>query len=382
MVLAEKALSPPMVSRIESIEALANVSSNPARRRVVPSGTVHPWKRDAAWAQVKLSGEGRSPGGPASPTSPTAAAAENAVRVPRVSQPLRVEPPTEYNAPTRAQRLTNKHSARHATEVLSSKLARRPLLGQPTTKARPEKMKDYAVLANACQRAGRPTRAAHLIFNQGVLYENMGETQLALKCYKELLRASLEAGDAVGKALACNCIGVAFQLQGSEAEMSDAVRYHQQHLAVADVPGKFIAHCNLGLAYQALNRLQEAATNHQHALRYAIRMSSLAGESLACGHLGMIGATDAETSKACTERQLQLARTLQDHRAKEDAYLQLGGLAHASGSHDQAHHYFTAALEEADRQHDAETADLARCQLGLADGGHEFEAFLQAQQQM
>ena len=143
-----------------------------------------------------------------------------------------------------------------------------------------------------------------------------------------------------------------------------------------------VAHCNLGLAYQALNRLQEAATNHQHALRYAIRMSSLAGESLACGHLGMIGATDAETSKACTERQLQLARTLQDHRAKEDAYLQLGGLAQASGSHDQAHDYFTAALEEADRQHDAETADLARCQLGLADGGHEFEAFLQAQQQM
>ena len=163
------------------------------------------------------------------------------------------------------------------------------------------------------------------------------------------------------------------------------------------MPGKFIAHCNLGLAYQALGQLQEATSNHQHALRYAIRMSSLAGESLACGHLGtradtlpasssfpsalassssspsrpgpshsrslrvrltcaacfvrslglalcpslrharlrgsssaplltrpccacnlpcdlpsgMLGSADTETSKACTERQLQLAKTLQ-----------------------------------------------------------------------
>ena len=69
----------------------------------------------------------------------------------------------------------------------------------------------------------------------------------------------------------------------------------------------------------------QATTHHQHALRYAIRMSSLAGESLACGHLGALGATaDVETSRACTERQLQLARTLHDARATEDAYLQLG----------------------------------------------------------
>jgi len=192
---------------------------------------------------------------------------------------------------------------------------------------------------------------------------------------------ALDAGDAVGEALACNCIGVAIQLRADgDDELNEAIKYHQQHLAVADVPGKFIAHCNLGLAYQALGRIDEATANHQHALRYAIRMSSLAGESLACGHLGMLGSADQETSRACTERQLQLARTLQDHRAAEDAYIQLGGLAQSAGAHEQAHHYFTEALAEAEAQHDAETADLARCQIGLADGGHAFEAFLQSTQ--
>lgn len=163
------------------------------------------------------------------------------------------------------------------------------------------------------------------MFNRGVLHDNMGDVSAALRCYKDLLRASLETGDVVGEALACNCIGVTLQMQGP-AKLAEALTYHQQHLAVADVPGKFIAHSNLGLSFQvttpragwggtvwqegcrpsadvkqkgpgvgyemresqcpssphplplqALGDMEEAATNHQQALRYAIRMSSLAG---------------------------------------------------------------------------------------------------------
>lgn len=198
----------------------------------------------------------------------------------------------------------------------------------------------------------------------------MGEDSAALRCYKELLRASLDAGDAVGEALACNCIGVAIQIKGSEANLREAIKYHQQHLAVADVPGKFIAHCNLGLAYHALGMLEEATTNHQHALRYAIRMSSLAGESLACGHLGMLGASDRETSRACTERQLQLAHTLHDHRGKEDAFLQLGGLAQEAGEYADARSFFERAFSEGGN------GDLARLSLGAAGGQLDFERFL------
>lgn len=378
-----------LASRVDAIDTLTALASNPARKRTnQPRSLGGKVASDPHWG---LAGEGGasplSPGagspnhGGAGSSAALGTAAANAARVPRVSQPLRVEPPPEYNAPPRAPRL-QKAGSRHANEqVLASRLARRPLLGAPTAKARPDKMRDYALLASACQRAGRQTRAAHLIFNQGVLFENMGEDTSALRCYKELLRASLDAGDAVGEALACNCIGVTVQLQGTEASLLEAIKYHQQHLAVADVPGKFIAHCNLGLAYQALGRIEEATTNHQHALRYAIRMSSLAGESLACGHLGMLGAADNETSKACTERQLQLAKALHDHRGQEDAFLQLGGLAQAAGAYGEATTHFKNALEEADRQQDAEMADLARCSLGLASGNLEFEAFLaQAQE--
>jgi hypothetical protein len=53
-------------------------------------------------------------------------------------------------------------------------------------------------------------------------------------------------------------------------------------------------------------------------------MSSLAGESLACAHLGAVKQrADAATAKACTERRLLLARTLGDAHGKSDAYLQV-----------------------------------------------------------
>ena len=83
--------------------------------------------------------------------------------------------------------------------------------------------------------------AAQLAFNRGVLYENMGEAGAALRCYKDLLRASLENCDAVAEALACNCIGVNVQLRGEarkleprgQALLHDAIGYHLQHLRIA-----------------------------------------------------------------------------------------------------------------------------------------------------
>ena len=89
--------SPRSPSRTDALEALGQVSSNPARRRVQPAHPVHPWKRDAAWAQVKLSAAEFGAG-------PSAPQPSDGVKVPRASQPLRVEPPPEYNAPARAQR--------------------------------------------------------------------------------------------------------------------------------------------------------------------------------------------------------------------------------------------------------------------------------------
>ena len=51
---------------------------------------------------------------------------------------------------------------------------------------------------------------------------------------------------------------------------NDAIQYHMKHKEIADVPGKFLAHINLGIIYNGVGDFEKSSINHQFALRYAI----------------------------------------------------------------------------------------------------------------
>eukprot|EP00967_Tisochrysis_lutea_P098971 scaffold146662_cov28-Tisochrysis_lutea.AAC.2 len=159
----------------------------------------------------------------------------------------------------------------------------------------------------------------------------MGEYEEAVRCYKDVLKTAMDAGDATAEALACNCIGPSCPLPLSAAMyrslspllfpvmraaalassssrhedsadpssdsvdpttnslsaeaiglLNEAIAYHEQHVNVADVsdgtPRACDRMCSEDTAgVRALNQLDAAAEQHEAALRYAIRMSSLAG---------------------------------------------------------------------------------------------------------
>lgn len=69
----------------------------------------------------------------------------------------------------------------------------------------------------------------------------------------------------------------------------EAIEFHTKHKEVADVAGKFLAHINLGIIYNSMGDHEKSSINHQFALRYAIQMSSVAGQSVAIGNLGKVG---------------------------------------------------------------------------------------------
>ena len=94
-----------------------------------------------------------------------------------------------------------------------------------------------------------------------------------------------------GEALAYNCVGVDYMKMGETQPnyYKDAIDYHTKHKEVADVAGKFLAHINLGIIYNAVGDFEKSSINHQFALRYAIQMSSVAGQSVAIGNLGKVG---------------------------------------------------------------------------------------------
>jgi hypothetical protein len=89
-------------------------------------------------------------------------------------QPLRVEPPADYNSPARVTPLssakspggTGKLSRSDVADATLARLARRPLVGTPTAKVKAERMRDYRMLEAACRRAGRAAHAGTFSFNQ------------------------------------------------------------------------------------------------------------------------------------------------------------------------------------------------------------------------
>jgi len=237
------------------------------------------------------------------------------------------------------------------------------------------KLKDQEILAFACRRANKTRNEALAYYNMGVLRDNDKEYEKANRCYEQYLQAARAAGDTKGEQLALNSLGINYQkLSNIEA----AIEMHNQHLQIADVPGKFVAHCNLGLAYSTVDELEKSSINHRQALRYAIVMSSLVGESLACGNLGVIGARkgDHRTAKACMERHLKLATALKDIKAQLDANQYLGQLANDAGEYLEAATYYEQARNIALEMGESKIASSAKCKIGMARGNAQFEEYV------
>eukprot|EP00294_Goniomonas_avonlea_P011315 CAMPEP_0114563630 /NCGR_PEP_ID=MMETSP0114-20121206/13225_1 /TAXON_ID=31324 /ORGANISM="Goniomonas sp, Strain m" /LENGTH=404 /DNA_ID=CAMNT_0001749515 /DNA_START=37 /DNA_END=1251 /DNA_ORIENTATION=- len=296
----------------------------------------------------------------------------------RINLPQRVEPPRDLKTPRRIDDFEDSlmHLPSQAPKIegfenednKKKRTARKP--GNIASK-----IKDYNMLAAACRRAGRSRDEGMCYYNVGVLYDNNQEYLSAIKFYQQFVDVCKSVGDAKGESLAYNSIGVDYQKM---ALLDEAIHFHQLHLEVADVPGKFVAHSNLGLAHAAKGENEKASLNHRQALRYAIVMSSLPGESLACGNLGVVGSRkgDHPTAKACMERHLKLSGALRDDKAQADAYVQLGQLANSVGDYEDASQYFEMARGMARKTGEASTATAAKCHVGMALGNLQFDEYL------
>jgi len=216
-----------------------------------------------------------------------------------------------------------------------------------------------------------------------VLLDNAGQRVKAKESYKRMLVAAQactdEAVQRTALSVAHNRLGVTLQALGDHEQASV---HHEAHRALADAPGAFVAHLNLGLSFVSLERYDEASSHLREALRSAIRSGSMHGEAVACGNLALVGRTtgDIETARACLDRYLQLTEVLADTMGAVEAHQRLGDLAtelgdlHGAGVHFESALSITAAQPDAQKQLNATKIDI-----GLAQGGMEFSEFLLTQ---
>lgn len=197
-------------------------------------------------------------------------------------------------------------------------------------------MKDFSTMAFSSHRAGKKDMEALAYSSLGIIHDNLGDFHLAINSYQQYLQISVEMGDIAGQLKALNFLGVDHCLlarssleegieSGSEyvsRHLHASASYHSRHLELADDGGKFVAHNNLGICYDLLDNIIESAKHHQNALRIAIQLQSLHGQSVAVGNLGLLAMRkkDLQTARTCFEQHLQLTQSLQDASAEINAW--------------------------------------------------------------
>jgi len=267
------------------------------------------------------------------------------------------------------------------------------------------KMKDFEMLTFACRRASKLREEGRAHFSLGVLRDNLGQYQKAIEAYTQFLRVCKECNDSQGGALGYHCIGVDYQLLGArkgekEPEKGEksaastspalvaigpppvqptirpdllrkAIYYHNRHRENSDAIGKFVAHLNMGLAYAELGEREASTVNHQYALRYALQLHSLEGQSLAIGSLSFsagIYDSDPDKMKVLVERYVDLCGALKQTKNQAIALKKLGILASQQGQNEQSVEYFQQAIEAARAQGDHEAEKDCAVRLGIAAG--------------
>lgn len=264
-----------------------------------------------------------------------------------------------------------------------------PLLPEDKTQAI-RRIQDLELLTFACRRASKVREEGRAHFSLGVLQDNLGQFQKAIESYNHFLRVCKECNDSQGCALAFHCIAVDYQLLGGGALcevtggadeetktgirpelLKKAIAFHNKHREISDAVGKFVAHLNMGLAYAQLGEREASTVNHQYALRYALQLRSLEGQSLAIGSLGFsagIYDNDPDKMRVLLERYVELCGALKHGRNQASALKKLGILASQQGDVEQSISYFQQAIKFAREQGDMEAEKDCSVRLGIAAG--------------
>jgi len=204
-------------------------------------------------------------------------------------------------------------------------------------------LKDFQVLAASSRRADKKDVEATAYASLGVVYDNQEEYLISIEYYNQYLSLCQELNDAVGISSAYNCIGINYMLlvnpnlekstifadkiiQNSVKNLDEcknyinyAIQAHSNHLSNSpDLGGQFVANINLGICYIWLSDVSLAAKAIQDALKIAIKMQTLYGQSIAVGNLGLVALykKDYATTKTCFDQHLQLIQALIDPEAE------------------------------------------------------------------
>ena len=301
--------------------------------------------------------------------------------------------PAAYTVGQKLIQATCTGDDRHVAKVLATGGQRNALPEMKDDSGIKNMMKDFTVVAASSKRAGKKDVEATAYVSLGVVCDNQGKLKDAIEYYTKYLVLCDEIGDVMGSACACNCLAVNYMLLASPPtdlgilqglqecpESSDyleqAAMFNSKHLEIGpDNGGRFVAYTNLGLCLGMMGDIVKAAQHHQDALRVAIKMQTLYGQSIAVGNLGALALIkgDFATARTCFEQHLQLVQSLSDPEAEIKAWDLLADLCETEGNNADALENLLQAQRICEREGLLNELRRVNCLIGVIKGSLDFD---------
>lgn len=257
-------------------------------------------------------------------------------------------------------------------------------------------IKDYGVLAFSSKRSGKSDLEAVAYVSSAIIHDNQGNFSKAIDNYLLYLELCEKMNDLVGAACACNCLGVNYMLLVSPQSdagtllgvhtlnsksvdyLNLAIEYHSKHLAIGpDDGGRFVANINIGLCLGMVGNIASSAKYQQDALRIAIKMQTLYGQSIAVGNLGNLALLkrDFVTAKTCFEQHLQLVQALSDNEAEIKAWKMIADVKYAEADYSASIESLEQAKKIAIKEGSLNELKKIHCHIGISTGNLDFEEY-------
>jgi len=189
---------------------------------------------------------------------------------------------------------------------------------------------------------------ASALGNIGLLYQDKGDLDQALKYHQEALKIDKEIGFRQGEANQLGNIGLIYQAKG---DLDQALKYLEEALKIAKEigyrEGEASALGNIGLIYKAKGDLDQALKYLEEALKIHKEIGYKQGEANALGNIGLIYQTKGELDQALKylEEALKIHKEIGFREGEASALGNIGLIYKAKGDLDQALKHYNEALK-------------------------------------
>jgi CHAT domain-containing protein/Tfp pilus assembly protein PilF len=193
----------------------------------------------------------------------------------------------------------------------------------------------------------RPTSAASVLNNIGMVYSDLGEKKKALEFYEQALPIWRAFVDRTGEATTISNIGVMYSDLG---EKKKALDYYEQALpiwrAIVDRRGEAVTLNNLGQAYSDLGEKKKALDYYEQALPVLRAVGDRADEATTLANIGTVYSDLGEKRKALEyfEQALPIRRAVGDRTGEATTLSNIGGVYSDLGEKRKALEYCEQAL--------------------------------------